>query len=93
MEMLPGECEAEQGPEMDGELSFAGSTAAFWRLAVSPQWVEATCAPPRCREEDGAFAAVCSWELTVPGKLPNLRLMDEPLSEPENRSGKQSGAL
>lgn len=65
----------------------------FWRLAVSLQWAEAMCAPPRFREEDGAFAAVCSWELTVPGKLPNLRLMDEPLSEPENLSDKQSGAL
>lgn len=51
------------------------------------------CAPPRFREEDGAFAAVCSWELTVPGMLPNLQLMDEPLSEPENLSDKQSGAL
>lgn len=64
----------------------------FCCLAVSLQWAEAMCAPPRFREEDGAFAAVCSWELTVPGMLPNLRLMDEPLSEPENLSDKRSRA-
>lgn len=65
----------------------------FWCLAVSLQWAEAMRAPPRFREEDDAVAAVCSWELAVPGKLPNLWLMDEPLSEPENLSDKQSGAL
>lgn len=65
----------------------------FWGLAASPQRAEATCAPPRFREEDGASAAVCSWELTVPGKLPTRRLMDEPLSEPGNLSAKGSRAL
>lgn len=65
---------------MTRELSFAGLRAAVLVLGYFLQWAEAMCAPPRFREEDGAFAAVCSWELTVPGKLPNLRLMDEPLS-------------
>lgn len=74
-------------------LALLAPELRFWGLAVSLQWAGAMRSLPLFREEEGGSAAVCSQELTVPGKLPNLQMMDEPLTESRNLSHKGRGVL